>query len=182
MWVWKSGIPIEWLVGAFKHEFYFPFHIWDVILPKGLGSVHSPRLLRFVSCGIAIDLSGLFFPAGCSASPLSSGLSLLQKPFASAFQVCPTLVLYCFWEFWLRWFSPFIFSTWSTTGASASVPNTWLELTLFGTTLATLVDFSRLCKSLEFAGQPCVFPIVWLLQVGLLHLIYNIILDYTDLV
>jgi len=21
------------LVGGFKHEFYFPFHIWDVILP-----------------------------------------------------------------------------------------------------------------------------------------------------
>ena len=21
------------LVGGFKHEFYYPFHIWDVILP-----------------------------------------------------------------------------------------------------------------------------------------------------
>ena len=21
------------LVGGFKHEFYFPFHVWDVILP-----------------------------------------------------------------------------------------------------------------------------------------------------
>jgi hypothetical protein len=29
------------LVGGFKHEFYVPFHIWDVILPidifRGLG-------------------------------------------------------------------------------------------------------------------------------------------------
>ena len=24
---------ISWLVGGFKHGFYFPFHIWDVILP-----------------------------------------------------------------------------------------------------------------------------------------------------
>ena len=23
----------EWLVDGFKHEFYVPFHIWDVILP-----------------------------------------------------------------------------------------------------------------------------------------------------
>jgi hypothetical protein len=23
----------EWLVGGFKHDFYFPFHTWDVILP-----------------------------------------------------------------------------------------------------------------------------------------------------
>ena len=23
----------EYLAGGFKHEFYFPFHIWDVILP-----------------------------------------------------------------------------------------------------------------------------------------------------
>jgi hypothetical protein len=22
-----------WLVGGLEHEFYFPFHIWDVILP-----------------------------------------------------------------------------------------------------------------------------------------------------
>jgi len=24
---------ISWPVGGFKHGFYFPFHIWDVILP-----------------------------------------------------------------------------------------------------------------------------------------------------
>ena len=24
---------MRYLVGGFKHEFYFPFHIWDVILP-----------------------------------------------------------------------------------------------------------------------------------------------------
>ena len=23
----------SYLVGGFKHDFYFPFHIWDVILP-----------------------------------------------------------------------------------------------------------------------------------------------------
>jgi hypothetical protein len=23
----------SWLVGGFKHEFYFPFQAWDVILP-----------------------------------------------------------------------------------------------------------------------------------------------------
>ena len=28
-----SGVPKLELVGGFKHEFYFPFHIWDVILP-----------------------------------------------------------------------------------------------------------------------------------------------------
>ena len=27
------NISINNLVGGFKHEFYFPFHIWDVILP-----------------------------------------------------------------------------------------------------------------------------------------------------
>ena len=31
------GFPVldlyGYLVGGFKHEFYFPFHIWDVILP-----------------------------------------------------------------------------------------------------------------------------------------------------
>ena len=26
-------IPFYILVGGFKHDFYFPFHIWDVILP-----------------------------------------------------------------------------------------------------------------------------------------------------
>ena len=24
---------MKYLVGGFKHGFYFPFHIWDVILP-----------------------------------------------------------------------------------------------------------------------------------------------------
>ena len=28
-----SEIQKTKLVGGFKHEFYFPFHIWDVILP-----------------------------------------------------------------------------------------------------------------------------------------------------
>jgi len=28
----RKGIPL-YLVGGFKLEFYFPFHIWDVILP-----------------------------------------------------------------------------------------------------------------------------------------------------
>jgi hypothetical protein len=27
------GINIYYLVGGLEHEFYFPFHIWDVILP-----------------------------------------------------------------------------------------------------------------------------------------------------
>jgi hypothetical protein len=35
------------LVGGFKHDFYFPFHIWDVILPIGFhifqdGLNHQP--------------------------------------------------------------------------------------------------------------------------------------------
>jgi len=30
---WSLGCSIYILVGGFKHEFYFPFHIWDVILP-----------------------------------------------------------------------------------------------------------------------------------------------------
>ena len=30
------GVPHLCLVGGFKHEFYFPFHIWDVILPRVL--------------------------------------------------------------------------------------------------------------------------------------------------
>ena len=33
----QKGLQIQknhaLLVGGFKHEFYFPFHIWDVILP-----------------------------------------------------------------------------------------------------------------------------------------------------
>jgi hypothetical protein len=24
---------LDWLVGGLEHGFYFPFHIWDVILP-----------------------------------------------------------------------------------------------------------------------------------------------------
>ena len=27
------------LVGGFKHDFYFPFHIWDVILPIDCHSI-----------------------------------------------------------------------------------------------------------------------------------------------
>ena len=26
-------IPDSWLIGGLEHDFYFPFHIWDVILP-----------------------------------------------------------------------------------------------------------------------------------------------------
>jgi hypothetical protein len=29
----KKDDQNEQLVGGFKHDFYFPFHIWDVILP-----------------------------------------------------------------------------------------------------------------------------------------------------
>ena len=29
-----SLVNASWLVGGFKHLDYFPFHIWDVILPK----------------------------------------------------------------------------------------------------------------------------------------------------
>ena len=38
------------LVGGFKHEFYFPFHVWNVILPideliffRGVGLNHQPE-------------------------------------------------------------------------------------------------------------------------------------------
>ena len=29
----RQGPSHDFLVGGFKHGFYFPFHIWDVILP-----------------------------------------------------------------------------------------------------------------------------------------------------
>ena len=34
--LWLRKLPLIWnnyLVGGLEHEFYFPFHIWDVILP-----------------------------------------------------------------------------------------------------------------------------------------------------
>jgi hypothetical protein len=29
----KNLEALTYLVGGFKHSFYFPFHVWDVILP-----------------------------------------------------------------------------------------------------------------------------------------------------
>ena len=37
--VYIYTIYIYNLVGGFKHEFYFPFHIWDVILPIDFNSI-----------------------------------------------------------------------------------------------------------------------------------------------
>jgi len=47
-------IPDSWLIGGLEHDFYFPFHIWDVILP--IDEVHhfSRWLLHHQPVGIYI--------------------------------------------------------------------------------------------------------------------------------
>ena len=43
---------VELLVGGFKHGFYFPFHIWDVILPidELILLVDEPTNRQFFEC------------------------------------------------------------------------------------------------------------------------------------